>query len=107
MNRRALFEQVNRAGHALRRRLDGWSRQTSGRDAALWPGRSVGAEAKPTRVVGRVRHAGHWERLRAGTQWLPRSMGASNMPVERARVTVSVAVEVGVRAAHWQRWTVQ
>jgi hypothetical protein len=35
MNRRALFEPVNRAGHPLRRRLAGWSRQTSGRDAAL------------------------------------------------------------------------
>jgi hypothetical protein len=66
MNRRALFEPVNRTGHPLRRRLDGWSRQASGRDAALWPGRSVGAQAKPTRVVGRVRHAGHRERLRAG-----------------------------------------
>jgi putative ABC transport system substrate-binding protein len=31
-------------------------------------------------------------------------MGASNMPVERARVTVSVAAELGVRAAHRQRW---
>jgi hypothetical protein len=59
MNGRALFEPVNRAGRPLRRRLDGWSRQTSGRDAALWPGRSVWAEAKPTRVVRRVRHAGH------------------------------------------------
>jgi hypothetical protein len=38
-----------------------------------------------------------------GARWLPSSMGASNMPVERARVTVRVAVEVGVRAAHWQR----
>jgi hypothetical protein len=66
MNRRALFEPVNRTGHPLRRRLDGWSRQPSGRDAALSPGRAVWAEAKPTRVVGRVRHAGHRERLRAG-----------------------------------------
>jgi hypothetical protein len=30
-------------------------------------------------------------------------MGASNQPVERARGTVSIGVEVGDRAAHWQR----
>jgi hypothetical protein len=32
-------------------------------------------------------------------------MGASNQPVERARGTVSIGVEVGDRAADWQRST--
>jgi hypothetical protein len=38
-----------------------------------------------------------------GARWLPRAMGASNQPVERARGMVSIGVEVGDRAAHWQR----
>jgi hypothetical protein len=35
-----------------------------------------------------------------GARWLPSLLRTSNLPVERARITEGVAMDVGDRAAH-------